>query len=298
MVIPNRYTFLNYDINDLDSMRKAMKYMPNCIINCAAESHVDRSIVDPSGFFKTNIMGAANVMAAGLEYYNTLDEADKKNFFHIQIGTDESYGSLEYNNNKPFTSDSALYPNSPYSASKTSADLIARSYYKTYRYPIAVTRSSNNYGPWQHPEKLIPRTIRYAMNDIQPQIYGDGKNSRDWLYVEDNVQCIYQVAKNAQPGTVINIGTGIAITNNQVVDIILRAMGKPNLGIDYIIDRPGHDMAYSIDPRSALDAVDWRFQVGFSEGIYKTVSWYLDHKEWLEQSYMNEGRTWKSPTVV
>lgn len=268
-----RYKFIKGDIADASIVKKIFSANKiDLIINFAAESHVDRSITKPDDFVKTNILGAQVLLHAAMEHAVSL---------FIQISTDEVYGSLGPAGY--FTEDTLLKPNSPYSASKAGADLIVRSYFKTYSYPAIITRCSNNYGPYQFPEKLIPLFITNALADQGVPIYGDGLNVRDWIHVEDHCAAIDMVRKKGRPGEVYNIGGSNEKTNIEITGIILDILDKPQSLKRFVKDRPGHDRRYAIDSTKIEKELGWRPKVEFSEGIRKTVEWYKNHHEWWEK---------------
>lgn len=242
------------------------------IINFAAESHVDRSIVAPDLFTQTNILGVQVL----------LDAARKYNIKKVvQISTDEVYGSLD--NTGYFTEETPLSPNSPYSASKASADLFVRAYAKTYGLPVNITRCSNNYGPYQFPEKLIPLLISKALQHQSLPIYGDGGNIRDWLYVEDHCAAIDLVLHHGKPGEIYNIGGNNEWSNLDLTKKILSLLDKPESLIEFVKDRPGHDRRYAIDAMKIRQQLSWKPQYSFEKGIRQTVNWYLQNREWWEQ---------------
>lgn len=242
------------------------------IINFAAESHVDRSIVAPDLFTQTNILGVQVL----------LDAARKYNIKKVvQISTDEVYGSL--GNTGYFTEETPLSPNSPYSASKASADLFVRAYAKTYGLPVNITRCSNNYGPYQFPEKLIPLLISKALQHQSLPIYGDGGNIRDWLYVEDHCAAIDLVLHHGKPGEIYNIGGNNEWSNLDLTKKILSLLDKPVSLIEFVKDRPGHDRRYAIDATKIRQQLSWKPQYSFEKGIRQTVNWYLQNREWWEQ---------------
>jgi dTDP-glucose 4,6-dehydratase len=269
---PARYQFIHGDIADFNVVDFLLKDGVDAVINFAAESHVDRSINDPSPFLRTNIIGTQILLESARR--NKL-----KRF--IQISTDEVYGSLEpigY-----FTERSALRPNSPYAASKASADLLVRAYFKTYNLPAIITRCSNNYGPYQFPEKLIPLFVTNALSDKPVPIYGDGLNIRDWLYVEDHCRAIDTVLKKGKAGEIYNIGGNTEKTNLEITDIILNILNKPQSLKMFVKDRPGHDRRYAIDSTKIKMELGWEPRYKFEEAIQKTIQWYIDNREWRER---------------
>ncbi|MEM0133392.1 dTDP-glucose 4,6-dehydratase, partial [Acidiplasma sp.] len=265
--------FIKGDLFNKIDIEKALKDV-DIIVNFAAESHVDRSIVDAHDFLNSNIYGVYNI----LDYMKENRNIEK----FIHISTDEVYGNAL---NKKFDENSCLNPNNPYSATKASADLLILAYFKTYGIPISITRSSNNYGPYQHPEKLIPKTIIYALLDKKIPIYGNGKNRRDWLYVDDNVKGIIKVMARGKNGEIYNIGSEIELENIEIVKKILHIMNKPESLIKCVNDRPGNDLRYSLDS-SKLNALGFKPEVDINEGLNKTIDWYKNNKSWWE-NYLN-----------
>jgi len=263
------YTFVKGDICDVDLVDRLISEGYDAVVNFAAESHVDRSITGPAEFIQTDVFGTFNLL-----------EACRKRHVrrYLQISTDEVYGSIE---NGSFTEESNISPNSPYSASKAGADLLVRAYYKTYGMPVLITRSSNNYGPYQYPEKLIPLFITNAMDDIQVPLYGDGMNVRDWLFVTDNCAGIDLVLQKGEPGEVYNIGGGQERPNIEITKGILQALGKPESLIRYVDDRPGHDRRYSLE-FGKVAALGYKPRSDFQAMLEETVSWYVDNRDWWE----------------
>ena len=263
------YDFVQGDICDGALVDAVISEGFDAVVNFAAESHVDRSITGPAEFIQIDVFGTF-----------TLLEACRKRHVrrYLQISTDEVYGSIGEGS---FTEESPLAPNSPYSASKTGADLLVRAYHKTYGMPVLITRSSNNYGPYQYPEKIIPLFITNAMEDKQLPLYGDGLNVRDWLYVEDNCAGIDLVLREGEPGQVYNIGGGQERTNIEITRGILAALGKPETLIRYVDDRPGHDRRYSLD-FSKAGALGYRPGADFQAALEQTVRWYAENRAWWE----------------
>ena len=263
------YTFVKGDITDDPLVDSLISEGFDAVVNFAAESHVDRSITGPAEFITTDVFGTF-----------TLLEACRKRHVkrYLQVSTDEVYGSIDEGS---FTEESIIAPNSPYSASKAGADLLVRAYYKTYGMPVLITRSSNNYGPYQYPEKLIPLFITNAIDDKKVPLYGDGLNVRDWLFVSDNCAGIDLVLQKGEPGQVYNIGGGQERTNREITTGILSALGKPESLIEYVQDRPGHDRRYSLDFGKAA-ALGYSPRSDFAEMLTETVRWYVDHREWWE----------------
>ena len=254
------------------------------VINFAAESHVDRSIENPEIFLETNVVGTSVLMDACRKY------GIKR--FH-QVSTDEVYGDLPLD--RPdlfFTETTPLHTSSPYSASKASADLLVLAYHRTFKLPITISRCSNNYGPYQFPEKLIPLMIQKALNNELLPVYGNGANVRDWLYVGDHCTAIDLVVRNGRDGEIYNIGGHNERTNLQVVKTILKALGKPESLINYVKDRPGHDLRYAIDPKKIETELGWKPEFNFDTGIVETIKWNLNNKEWLEHVESGEYLKW------
>jgi len=243
------------------------------IVHFAAESHVDRSITDPGIFIQTNVVGTQVLLDASKEF-------GVAKFLHVS--TDEVYGELNFDPTTFFTEDTPIQPNSPYSASKASSDLLVRAYHETYGLPVNITRCSNNYGPYHFPEKLIPLTISRVLNDQKVPVYGDGKNIRDWLHVYDHCAAIDLVLHEGVDGEVYNVGGHNERTNLEVVKTILSSLGKTEELIEFVSDRLGHDKRYAIDP-TKLEQLGWKPSYTFETGISQTIQWYLDNKEWWEQ---------------
>ena len=267
----DNYTFVKGDIRDkaiVDELVEKSDY----VINFAAESHVDRSIADPEIFIKSNVLGTQVLLNAAKEH-----GVEK----YIQISTDEVYGTL--GKTGYFTEDTPLQPNSPYSASKAGGDLIARAYFETFGLPVNITRCSNNYGPYQFPEKLIPLMISNALEDKKLPVYGDGKNVRDWLHVHDHCSAIDLVLHDAKPGEVYNIGGNNEKQNIEIVKLILGELGKDESLIEFVTDRLGHDRRYAIDSTKIQEELSWKPEYTFEVGIRKTIQWYLDNQDWMSQ---------------
>ena len=266
---PN-HIFVQGNINNRELVRHLVKtYGITHFVNFAAESHVDRSILNPEIFVETNIQGT-------LALLNVAKEMGIEKY--LQVSTDEVYGSLGAEGY--FTEETPLAPNSPYSASKTGADLLVRSYYETYGINVNITRCSNNYGPYHFPEKLIPLMITNAMDKKQLPIYGDGENIRDWLHVKDHCQAIDLVLRKGRKGEVYNIGGHNERTNNQIVDIIIEQLGVSRDLITYVDDRLGHDKRYAIDPTKLETELGWKPEHTFDTGILETIEWYLNNEDW------------------
>ncbi|NLL13720.1 MAG: dTDP-glucose 4,6-dehydratase [Fibrobacter sp.] len=246
----------------------------DAVVHFAAESHVDRSITGPEAFVKTNVLGTQVLLQTAKKAWQ--DRYDKKRFVHIS--TDEVYGSLGPSGY--FTEKTPLAPNSPYSASKAGSDLLVRAFYETYNFPALITRCSNNYGPYQFPEKLIPLTITNALRDLPLPVYGDGKNVRDWLFVNDHCAAIKLVLERGTPGNVYNIGGNNEWHNIDIVKLICAELGKPESLITFVKDRLGHDRRYAIDASFIKSELGWSPSVNFEQGIKKTIQWYLDNRWW------------------
>lgn len=263
------YTFVKGDITDAALVGKLVS-QTDIVINFAAESHVDRSISDPGIFVNTNVLGTF-----------TLLEASKKAGVgsYIQISTDEVYGSVESGYSKE---GDPLNPNSPYSASKAGADLLARSYFVTFKLPVIITRSSNNFGPYQYPEKLIPLFVTNLMSGKKVPVYADGMNMRDWLYVVDNCEAIDTVMHKGRAGEIYNIGIGSEITNMELTRALLKILGKDDSFIEYVKDRPGHDKRYALDV-SKLRSLGWQPRNEFRAALEKTVAWYKANPAWSDK---------------
>jgi len=281
------YIFIKEDIINKDKINELLKdYSPDYIIHLAAESHVDRSIDNPSSFIESNILGTFTLLNECYSYWNDLEKEAKDKFKFLFVSTDEVYGSI---NNESFTELSPLQPNSPYAASKASADLLARSWFKTYNFPIIVTNCSNNYGKWQYPEKLIPLVIKKCLQVEEIPIYGNGKQQRDWIHVDDHVNGLLSVLKKGLVGERYNIATSKEITNLEVVKTICNIMNdiKPNSSMNYndllsfVEDRPGHDFRYSIQTNKIKKEIGWHPSTKFSDGLKETIIWYLDNQDWL-----------------
>ena len=269
----DHFTFVCCDITDREGVRKVFEeHHPDVVVNFAAESHVDRSIEDPGVFLRTNILGTQVLMDACREFGIWR--------FH-QVGTDEVYGDLPLD--RPdlfFTEDLPLQASSPYSASKASADLLAMAYHRTYGLPVTISRCSNNYGPYQFPEKLIPLMIANALADKPLPVYGTGENVRDWLYVEDHCRAIDMILENGKVGEVYNIGGHNERSNLDVVKTILKQLGKPESLITFVGDRKGHDLRYAIDPSKIHGELGWLPETKFDDGIRQTIDWYLNNESW------------------
>lgn len=271
----DNFRFCMLDICDRDGVdRLFAEEKPDIVVNFAAESHVDRSIEDPGIFLQTNIIGTSVLMDASRKH-------DVKRYH--QVSTDEVYGDLPLD--RPdlfFTEDTPIHTNSPYSSSKAGADLLVMAYYHTYGLPVTISRSSNNYGPFQFPEKLIPLMIINALSDTALPVYGEGINVRDWLYVEDHCKAIDLIIHKGTVGEVYNIGGHNEMRNIDIVKLIIKELGKSEELITYVTDRKGHDMRYAIDPTKIYDELGWLPETKLADGIRKTIDWYLNREDWWQ----------------
>jgi dTDP-glucose 4,6-dehydratase len=273
------YSFVHIDIADRQAVGELFERVDfTYVVHFAAESHVDRSITDPEVFIRTNVLGTQVLLDAA-------KSAEVRKFVHVS--TDEVYGELSFDPTTFFTEETPIQPNSPYSASKASSDLLVRAYHETYGLPVNITRCSNNYGPYHFPEKLIPLTISRVLNDQKVPVYGDGKNVRDWLHVLDHCSAIDLVMHSGTVGEVYNIGGHNEMTNLEVVRTIIRALGKTDELIEFVEDRLGHDKRYAIDP-TKIEELGWRPVYDFETGIAQTVDWFLENKEWWEKIISGE----------
>ena len=271
-----KYKFIKCDICDSEKIDEIFQEeKPDFVINFAAETHVDRSILDPDAFVRTNFLGT-HVLLEAVKKYGI------ERFLHIS--TDETYGSID---NGKFKEDDVLLPNSPYSASKASADLLARSYFKTFSLPVVITRSSNNYGPYQFPEKVIPLFISNILQEKKVPLYGTGMNVRDWIYVQDNCEGLDAVLHDGEDGEIYNIGGGNEKTNLELTQIILNELGKDDSHIEYVDDRLGHDLRYALDIEKARK-IGWEPKHTFEDAIKKTINWYLENEDWWKKLQTKE----------
>ena len=286
----SRYRFVKGDITDAEGVDRIFHdEKPQAVVNFAAESHVDRSILDSSPFLKTNILGLQVLLDAARRY-------SVPRF--VQISTDEVYGDTE--GKEASEEESPLLPSSPYASSKASADLLCMAYHRTYEFPVVITRSSNNYGPFQFPEKLIPLLIRNALNGKELPIYGDGLQKRDWLNVKDNTEAVLRILEHGQLGSIYNVGTGEDRTNLEVVQTMCRLLAdevevelEGLLGrIRFIADRPGHDRRYSLNSKRIREDLDWCPQTSFEHGLKQTIRWYLEHQDWVNRITSGEYQTY------
>jgi dTDP-glucose 4,6-dehydratase len=293
--------FVKGNIGDRDLISSLLKkYQVRAVLNFAAESHVDRSIHGPGDFIETNIVGTYNLLESVRSYWNNLDEASKKAFRFLHVSTDEVYGSLE-DQASAFSEKHPYKPNSPYSASKASSDHLVRAWFYTYGFPVLTTNCSNNYGPYQFPEKLIPLCILNALNGKPLPIYGDGQQIRDWLYVKDHCSAIRTILEKGRLGETYNVGGGNEKTNLDTVKILCDILDdiKPKLDgskyIDqmiYVQDRLGHDRRYAIDASKLKHELDWIPEQTFETGIRKTIEWYLSHQDWVNSIVGDEYQQW------
>ena len=271
--VDGKYKFYHVNLVERKAVFDVLEdFRPEVVVHLAAESHVDRSILDPLRFIRSNVEGTLNLLDASKEF--------KVERF-INISTDEVYGEL--GEAGYFTEESPLNPNSPYSVSKAGADMLGRAYYRTYKLPVITVRPSNNYGPWQYPEKLIPVIILKALRDEPIPVYGNGMNVRQWLYVEDCAEAVLKIVKDGKEGEIYNVAGPEEKRNIEVVKTILRLMNKPESLIKFVKDRPGHDYRYAMKAEKIKRELSWEPRVGFEEGISKTVEWYLSHLDWVKK---------------
>jgi dTDP-glucose 4,6-dehydratase len=296
-----RYRFVRGDICDAELVRQLLaEEQPRAIVHFAAESHVDRSIASPEAFIQTNVQGTFVLLDQARNYWLGLEAAERAQFRFLHVSTDEVYGSLGADD-PAFSETTAYAPNSPYAASKASSDHLARAYFHTFGLPVLTTNCSNNYGPYQFPEKLIPLMVLNALEGKPLPVYGDGRNVRDWLFVGDHCAAIRAVLKDGKPGETYNIGGNSERANIDVVTTICDLVDemRPNPGarprrelITYVQDRPGHDRRYAIDARKIALKLGWKPAEGFESGLRKTVAWYLDNSAWVESVRTGAYREW------
>jgi len=305
--LDRRYTFVHGDICNAELVASLLrKHRPRAIVHFAAESHVDRSIVSPEAFLRTNVMGTFTLLEQARMYRVELDEGGRAAFRFLHVSTDEVYGTLGPND-PAFSETTAYAPNSPYAASKAGSDHLARTYFHTYGLPVLATNCSNNYGPFQFPEKLIPLMILNALEGKPLPVYGDGKNVRDWLFVEDHCAAIRRVIESGRPGETYNIGGNSERANIDVVTAICdlvdemrplarhggQASAAPRQRlITYVEDRPGHDRRYAIDASKITRELGWKPSEQFESGLRKTVRWYLENSEWVDSMRTGAYREW------
>ena len=300
-----RHIFVEGDIGDSKCVQSLLaKHRPSAVINFAAESHVDRSIDGPAAFVETNVLGTFRLLEESRSYWQSLPESEKESFRFLHVSTDEVYGSLGAEGK--FTETTPYAPNSPYSASKASSDHFVRAYHHTYGFPTLTTNCSNNYGPFQFPEKLIPLMVLNCLHSKPLPLYGDGNQVRDWLFVGDHCRAIRSVLKHGRLGEVYNVGGDSEMNNKDVVHAICNTVDelKPELPhspstslITYVIDRPGHDRRYAIDFQKIQRELNWQPTLNFQEGITQTVRWYLEHPEWVANVVGGEYRNIRLGTV-
>jgi dTDP-glucose 4,6-dehydratase len=290
-----RFTFIKGDICDPDLVKRVFEHNPiDYVVHFAAESHVDRSILDPLVFLRTNILGTGVLLEAAKNGWKNTNNGSSKNRF-LQVSTDEVYGSLGPEGF--FTEKTPLDPHSPYSASKASADLLAKSYHDTFGMPVLITRCSNNYGPYQLPEKLIPLMIDHALHHRPLPVYGDGKQIRDWLYVDDHCRAIERVLEAGRPGEIYNVGGNNERNNLEIITRIITLLreetGDETIHeslITHVNDRPAHDRRYAIDSSKIQQELGWKALVSFEEGMRFTLRWYLDHQDWVRHAVTGDYR--------
>lgn len=294
----SRHVFVRGDINDGDLVRNLLKrYSPSAIIHFAAESHVDRSIHKADEFIRTNILGTFTLLEAAQTYWKTLQASEKSSFRFVQVSTDEVFGSLKPED-PPFSEVTPYAPNSPYSASKASADHLVRAFHHTHGLPTLTSNCSNNYGPYQFPEKLIPLMIHNAVHGKPLPIYGDGLNVRDWLYVVDHCEAIRQILRKGVPGQTYNVGGNHEQRNIDIVRGICSILTDLRPGfayeslITYVKDRPGHDRRYAIDSTKIQKEIGWKPRESFRSGMLKTVQWYLENQDWVSSITTGAYREW------
>lgn len=295
--IPNasdkiNYSFLQMDICNKKELIKIVKeFAPHQIFHLAAESHVDNSIESPEEFIQSNIIGTFNILEASRLFFQELEKKDIENFKFIHISTDEVYGDLAQDSNELFHEKFPYNPNSPYSASKASSDHLVRAWHRTFGIPTITTNCSNNFGPYQHEEKLIPKAITNALQIKKIPIYGSGLQIRDWLHVDDHAHCLINIAESASPGENFCIGGNNEINNLEVVKEICKILDKfmPSSDLDsytslisFVDDRPGHDLRYAIDNSKVSSVIGWNPKINFREGLKKTVLWYVDNRSWWD----------------
>lgn len=297
----SRHSFIQGDICDRELVRSLLnRYQPRGLVHFAAESHVDRSILGPEEFIRTNVGGTCALLQEALAYWRSLPGSDKDGFRFLHVSTDEVYGSLGPGD-PAFTEETAFAPNSPYAASKAGSDHLVRAYHQTYGLPTLTSNCSNNYGPHQFPEKLIPLAILNAVQGKSVPVYGDGKNVRDWLYVEDHCDAISLILRAGRPGETYNVGGSGERANIEVVHTICEVLDellpesefRPHKSlIKFVTDRPGHDRRYAIDASKLRLELGWRPRVTFRSGIRKTIEWYLDHRDWLDSVLAGAYKEW------
>lgn len=295
------YSFVRGDIGDRALVNKILgEFKPQAIVNFAAETHVDRSVVDPNSFVQSNVVSTTNLLLESLDYWRSLEEEKKRQFRFHHISTDEVYGTLGFED-APFTEETAYSPNSPYSASKASSDHFVRAFHETYGLPTLISNCSNNYGLRQFPEKLIPLMILNAIEGKPLPIYGNGKNIRDWLHVNDHCDAISTILKKAVPGESYNVGGNCEKNNLEVVGAVVKILDKEcprsdgksySEQITFVKDRPGHDLRYAIDASKIKKELRWSPSFNFDQGIRDTVLWYLNNEEWVRNVKNGSYQDW------
>lgn len=275
------YEFVRGDVCDVALIERLLERPLDAVVHFAAESHVDRSIADAQEFIRTNIQGTHTIMEAARR---------KRIPRFLHVSTDEVYGSLEPGQSADECA--LLRPNNPYAASKAASDLLVRSFWKTYRFPAIITRCSNNYGPFQLPEKLIPLMIANALEGKKLPVYGDGLNERDWIYVEDHCRAIDRVLRSGQPGEIYNVGFGQPVPNLEIIRRLLHILGRSEDLIEFVADRPAHDRRYALATAKISGELGWRPVVGLEEGLRRTVLWYQMHPEWVKKARSRESRSY------
>lgn len=293
--------FVRGDICDTELVHELLhRHRVRALVHLAAESHVDRSIHGPEDFIHTNVTGTFRLLEAARRYWESLPACDRDSFRFVNVSTDEVFGSLDADD-APFTENSLYQPNSPYSASKAAADHLARSYFHTYGMPVITTHCSNNYGPRQFPEKLIPVLVLNGARGEPLPIYGDGGNIRDWLYVDDHCDALWRILEDGMPGETYNIGGNCEMANIDLVRSVCQLLDevRPDSAsvphadlIEFVSDRPGHDRRYAIDASRMREQLGWRPREDFESGLRKSVDWYLENDEWIEQVASGEYRNW------
>jgi dTDP-glucose 4,6-dehydratase len=297
----SRHTFVQGDICDREFVRSLLnRYQPRALVHFAAESHVDRSILGPEEFIRTNVGGTFALLQEALAYWRSLPGSDKDGFRFLHVSTDEVYGSLGPGD-PAFAEETAFAPNSPYAATKAGSDHLVRAYHHTYGLPTLTSNCSNNYGPYQFPEKLIPLAILNAVQGRSIPVYGDGKNVRDWLYVADHCDAISLILRAGKPGETYNVGGASEKTNIEVVcticemldELVPESEFRPHKSlIKFVTDRPGHDRRYAIDAAKLRRELGWQPRETFRSGIRKTIEWYLDHRDWLDSVVTGAYKEW------
>lgn len=293
-----RYRFVRGDVSDGDLLSRLLReHQPRAVVHFAAESHVDRSILGPDAFMQTNVLGTFRLLESVREYWDTMSGDLRAGFRFLHVSTDEVFGAL--NEGDPaFDEQSPYRPNSPYAASKAASDHLVRAYHHTYGLPTLTSNCSNNYGPYQFPEKLIPLVLHRAVHGQHIPVYGDGRQVRDWLHVSDHCAALRHMLEAGEPGAVYAVGGSSERTNLEVVEALCDLLGDARPGRDYrslvrmVKDRPGHDRRYAIDARRAMDTLGWAPQETFSSGLRKTMHWYLDNEDWVSRVTTGAYRDW------